>query len=77
MPKIRYYKRESYGVMRLYPLDYAYELELMTNCKTIREQDTKALTGMGFDLEQVIEPELRTPKAPQTKAERQPIKKCW
>lgn len=54
---IRYYQREVYGNVLLYPIDYPLELHKLTGKKTLDSNIMKALETMGFSFAEVTRAE--------------------
>lgn len=55
---IKYYIKNVYGVNRRYILDkkIALHINALTNEKTLSMEHMEALTQLGFEFEQVLEP---------------------
>lgn len=57
--KIQYYARNVYGETKYYPIDYADQLSLLTGCTTLRNRDFTALTALGFEFSEVLDPKMK------------------
>lgn len=53
--EIQYYKKDVWGNTLLYPVDYAYAIELITGKKTLTNATIKGLQMMGFCFQEVME----------------------
>lgn len=57
MREIRVKVKQVYGVDRIYPIDFANELEALTGCKTLSTYHIDALKKLGFEFK--VESEVK------------------
>jgi CRISPR/Cas system CMR subunit Cmr4 (Cas7 group RAMP superfamily) len=56
---IRFYAKNVYGNVLFYPVDYAKEIFVLTNCRTLTNKTIHALEQMGFKFQEVLQSSIQ------------------